>query len=71
MDLLEDLKMLLLNLNFLMIYTIHKILALLKNHLITLKIVFLNASFRSIVEFYLFIFFNNFFTTNNDGKFKP
>ena len=61
MDLLEDLKMLLLNLNFLMIYTIHKILALLKNHLITLKIVFLNASFRSIVEFYLFIFFNNFF----------
>ena len=33
MDLLEDLKISLLNFNFLMIYIIHKILELLKNHL--------------------------------------
>ena len=33
MDLLEDLRMSLVNLNFVMIYKIHKILALLKNHL--------------------------------------
>ena len=33
MDLLEDLKMSLLNFSFIMIYIIHKILVLLKNHL--------------------------------------
>ena len=33
MDLLKDLKMLLLNFNFAMIYIIHKMLVLLKNHL--------------------------------------
>ena len=33
MDLLEDLKMSVLNSNFVMIYIIHKILLLLKNHL--------------------------------------
>ena len=33
MDLLENLRMSLLNFNFLMIYIIHKILVLLKNHL--------------------------------------
>ena len=33
MDFLEDLRMLLLNFNFTLIYTIHKILALLKNNL--------------------------------------
>ena len=37
MDLLEDLKMPLLNLNFVMIYIIHKILVLIKNHLNHLK----------------------------------
>ena len=37
MDLLEDLKMSLLNFNFVMIYRIHKILAVLKNHLNYLK----------------------------------
>ena len=37
MDLLEDLRMSLLNFNFVMIYIIHKILALLKNHLNYLK----------------------------------
>ena len=33
MDLLEDLRMSLLNFNFVMIYIIHKILVLFKNHL--------------------------------------
>ena len=42
MDLLEDLKMSLLNVDFAMIYMIHKIL-LLKNHLNFLKVVFSNA----------------------------
>ena len=37
MDLLEDLKMSLLNFNFAMIYIIHKMLALLKNNLNYLK----------------------------------
>ena len=32
MDLLEDLIMLLLNFNFFMVYIIHKMLVLLKNH---------------------------------------
>ena len=33
MDLLKDLKMSLLNFSFIIIYTIHKILVLIKNHL--------------------------------------
>ena len=37
MDLLEDLKMLILNFNFLMIYIIYKMLVLLKNQLNDLK----------------------------------
>ena len=37
MDLLEDLKMPLVNFNFVMIYIIHKMLVLLKNHLNYLK----------------------------------
>ena len=37
MDLLENFKMSLLNFNFVMIYIIHKMLVLLKNHLIYLK----------------------------------
>ena len=37
MDLLEDLKMSLLNFNFVMIYIIHKMLVLLKSHLNYLK----------------------------------
>ena len=48
MDSLEDFKMSLLNFNFAMIYIIHKILVLLK---INLKIVFLNAFLRSIIDF--------------------
>ena len=37
MNLLEDLKLSLLNFNFVMIYIVHKMLALPKNHLIYLK----------------------------------
>ena len=37
MDLLEDLKVSLLNLNFVMIYIIHEMLVLLKNNLSYLK----------------------------------
>ena len=40
MDLLEDLKMSLLNFNFVMVYVIHKMLVLLKNHLNYLKVYF-------------------------------
>ena len=47
MDLLEDFKMLLLNFSFVMIYKICKMLALLKNHLDFLKVVFSNAFLRS------------------------
>ena len=43
MNLLSDLKMSLLNFSFVMIYIIHKILVLLKNHLNFLKVIFLNA----------------------------
>ena len=45
MDLLEDLRMSLLNFDFVMIYTIHKILTLLRNHL--------NYSKDSIFECFL------------------
>ena len=37
MDLLEDLRMLLLNFNFVMIHIIHKILVLIKNYMNDLK----------------------------------
>ena len=47
MDLLKDLKMLILNFGFVMIYIIHKVLVLLKNHMNFLKVVFLNVSLRS------------------------
>ena len=49
MNLLEDLKILLLNFNFVMIYIIHKMLALLKNHLNYLKDNS-NVFLRSIIE---------------------
>ena len=48
MNLLEDLKMSLLNFNFVMIHTIYKILVLIKNHLNYLFECFL----RSIRDFY-------------------
>ena len=47
MDLLQDLKMSLLNFNFAMSYIIHKMLVLLRNHLNYLK--------DSIFEFFFFL----------------
>ena len=59
-----DLKIPLLNFNFAMIYIIHKILALLKSHLIILNIAFSNAFLKIIIDFYFFqkkIFFFPFY----------
>ena len=53
MDLLKDLKMSLLNFNFGMIYVIHKLLVLLKNHLNYLKDSIFECSLREY-NFYLF-----------------
>ena len=39
---------------FLMIYIIPEIFVLLKNHLILLRVVFLNPFLRSIIDFYFF-----------------
>ena len=50
MDLFEDLKMLLLNFNFAMIYIIHKMLALLKNQLNYLKDIVLKCFLKSIID---------------------
>ena len=58
MDLLEDFKMSFLNFNF-MIYIIHKMLALLKNHLNYLKDSTFECFLMSIIDFY---FFCNFFS---------
>ena len=51
MDLLECLKVSLLNSNFVMIYMIHRIKILIKSILITFKIVFSNAFLRIIIDF--------------------
>ena len=63
MDLLEDLKMPLLSFSFAMIYIIHKMLVLLKNHLNYLKDNIFECFLRSIIDFYFFIkisfFLNN------------
>ena len=58
MDLLEDLKMSLLNFNFVMIYTIQKMLVQLKNHMNYLK----DSIFECFFEEYnkLFFFLNLF-----------
>ena len=65
-----DLKIPLLNFNFVMIYIIHKILALLKSHLIILNIVFSNAFLKIIIDFYFFQKKNFFSILYNDGKSK-
>ena len=52
-DLLEDLKMSLLNFNFVMIYIIHKMLVFLENHLNYLKDSILEYFLRSIIDFFL------------------
>ena len=55
MDLLDDLKMSLLNFNFVTIYIIHKMLVLLKNNLNYLKDSIFECFLKSIIEFYFFI----------------
>ena len=49
MDLLEDIKMSLLNFNFIVIYIIHKMLLLLKNSIFEYVL-------RTIMDFLVFIF---------------
>ena len=55
MNLLKYLKMSRLNFNFVMIYIIHKMLVLLKNHLDFLKVIFGNAFLRSIIDLQVFL----------------
>ena len=56
MDLSEDLRMSLLHFNFVMVYTIHKVLVLLKSHLNYLKDnIFKCFLFKGIIDFYLFL----------------
>ena len=50
-----------------MIYITYKMLALLKNHLNCLFILFSNAFLKSIIDFY-FYRKKYFFTTYNDGN---
>ena len=54
MDLLEDLKMTVLNFNFAMIYIVHKMLVLLKIHLNDLKDRIFECFLRGIIDFYIF-----------------
>ena len=65
MNLLENLRMSLLNFNFFVIHIIHKILVLIKNYLNYLKIIFSN----SIIDFYFFKK-SFFFILYNNAKFK-
>ena len=51
MDFLKDLKMSLLNVNFVMIYVIHKMLALIKNNLNYFKYSIFECFLRSIIDF--------------------
>ena len=71
MDLLQDLKMSLLSFNFVMIYIIHKMLVLLKNHLNYLKYSIFDC-FISIIKYNrLSCFFKKLlFSQHNNGKFK-
>ena len=59
MDLLEDLKMSLLNVNFVMIYIIHKMLVLLKNNLNYLKDSFFECFFKAYNRIFFLFFFNS------------
>ena len=52
MDLLEDLRMPLLNYNFVMIHRIHKILVLIKKYLNYLKDNIYECFLRSLIDFY-------------------
>ena len=59
-------KISLLNFDFIMIYMIHKILVLLKNHQNYLKGNIFQCFFKKYNR--LLFFFNNFFLTYNDVK---
>ena len=61
----------LLNFSFIMIYTIHTILALLKNHLNYLKGNISQYLFKMYNRLLLFFKKIIFFTAYNDGKSKP
>ena len=49
---LEDLRMSLLNLNFIMIYIIHEMLVMFKNHLNCIKDSTFDCFLRGIIDFY-------------------
>ena len=68
MDLLEDLRMSLLNFNFVMIYIIHQVLVSIKNHLNFLKDNIFECFFKKKDRLLFFKIF--FFITYNDGKSK-
>ena len=55
MDLLKELKMSLLNFSFVMIYTIHKILILIKSHLNYLKDNIFKCLFKEYNMFFIFV----------------
>ena len=68
MDLLENLGMSLLNFNFVMIYVIHKMLVLLKNHLNYFKSSIYECFSKTIIDFYLLYRKAISFTIYNVGK---
>ena len=68
MDLLEDLKKSLLNFSFIMIYTIHKILVLIKNHQNYLKDNIFKCFFKeynTLLIFYKKIIFSKIYSNGN------
>ena len=69
-DLLEDLKMSLLNFNFVIIYIIYAMLVLFKNNLNYFKESIFKCFFRSIINFEFFLKKITFFITYNSAKFK-
>ena len=64
MDLLKELKMSLLNFNFLIIYIMHKMLLLLKNHLNYLKSSTFECFFNDYIRLFIYLFFLIFFFRN-------
>ena len=73
MNLLEDLKMSLLNFNFVLTYIIHKMLVLLENYLNYFKDNIFECFFKEynrIFFFFFFFFLIIFLTTYNVGNFK-
>ena len=62
MDLFKDSKMSLSNFSFIMIYTVHKILVLIKNHLDYLKDIIFQCFFK---EYNMFAIFFKLFSFHN------